>query len=198
MTPLLSAPLPRSGFIREVSFDGRGCALFSGDRGYRYALTREWDPILGRIEPPLLAIFVGLNPSKAGANPVKIAAKDGDMTITKETGFAELMGATALLKLNLYGIVSTDPAGLNAADPVGPDFDAAITHALLRSPRIATMSAKIVVAWGSHPMATPGRISEVMAHLPGQAFCLGTTKDGSPRHPSRIAYATPLERWKGP
>ena len=29
-------------------------------------------------------------------------------------------------------------------------------------------------------------------------YCLGRTKDGSPRHPSRLAYATPREVWERP
>jgi hypothetical protein len=199
VTPLLAAPVPRSGFIRELSFDGRGCALFSGDRAYRYALTRTWDGELLGPTTPLLVIFVGLNPSKAGANPVKVASEDSDQTITKEMGFASRMGATAMLKLNLYGIVSTDPRGMaTAADPIGPHFDAAVTHALLRSPSVLEMPRKVVVAWGAHPMATKERIAAVTAFLPGPLHCLGTTKDGAPRHPCRIAYSTPLQKWERP
>ena len=27
-------------------------------------------------------------------------------------------------------------------------------------------------------------------------WCLGKTQDGSPRHPSRLGYGVPMERWR--
>jgi hypothetical protein len=54
-----------------------------------------------------------------------------------------------------------------------------------------------VAAWGSSPFATNERIVRMAELLPGPLHCLGKTKDGAPRHTSRIAYSTPLEGWKG-
>jgi hypothetical protein len=58
-------------------------------------------------------------------------------------------------------------------------------------------SARVVVAWGATPLAK-NRVAAVQEiadvhRIP--LYCLGTTKDGSPRHPSRIGYATPMVRW---
>lgn len=44
--------------------------------------------------------------------------------------------------------------------------------------------------------ATKERIATMRGILLDQPLlCLGKTKDGAPRHPSRLAYSTPLEAW---
>jgi hypothetical protein len=109
------------------------------------------------------------------------------------------------VKVNLYDLISTDPKGLTS-EPwgklEGPERAAALDVAR----KYWTVGAEIMgerfgsktlLAWGSHPLATPDRIKAVLAQLPGPYWCLGTTATGQPRHTSRLAYATPLELWKG-
>lgn len=163
-----------------------GWALFSSDRGYRYALGRSRQEGIFDEGPGRMALFCGLNPSSAGA-------VDDDQTITKELGFAERLGCRSLVKVNLYPLISMDPAGLEGYEAL-PEDDALLSALVAL---LVPLSCLTVAAWGSHSMATKERVAAVTAFLPGPLHCLGTTKDGSPRHPSRIAYATPLERWKG-
>ena len=51
-------------------------------------------------------------------------------------------------------------------------------------------------AWGDHPLARM-QWRRVGTRLPvdAEVVCLGRTKAGAPKHPSRIAYATPTERF---
>lgn len=147
-------------------------ATFSPCRTYRYILTRQWGSG-GKILP-----FVGLNPSVADAE------KD-DMTIKKCVRFAELYGADGLVMLNLFALVSTQPKGLRMhPDPVGPDNDRYIRRALAGS-RTA------VVCWGNS-QDLRGRDRRVLELIP-TPVCLGTTKHGFPKHPSRLAYSTKLQ-----
>lgn len=157
-----------------------GTARFSDDGLYRYLLTRTW------VENGRHAIFIGLNPSKAGADV-------DDMTIRKCIGFATSWGCGRLSMLNLFALVSTDPdALLSSLNPTGSENAHWIDHTL------ALVDDPIIVAaWGTHPMAeTPGCKLEY-ALRPRKMMCLGRTKGGAPKHPSRIAYATKLEVFKG-
>lgn len=153
-------------------------AKFSDDRVFRYLLWRIWD----RTKP--MVFLCGLNPSVA-------AEVRTDPTITKETEFARRWGCGGLLKGNLYGFVSTDPAGLwTAPDPVGPENSESLRAAVKRC-------ATAVVAWGATD--GPAKADRIVTALTAirasglRAWCLGYTADGSPRHPSRIAYSTPME-----
>jgi hypothetical protein len=176
--------------IHERAEDGRGWAIFSDCRRYRYALGRSWQStLLGEDNKVLLVC--GLNPSTAGAN-------EPDVTITKEVGFATRHGCTSLVKVNLYDLISTDPKGLTS-EPwgklEGPERAAALDVAWeYWSDCFARMT---LLAWGAHPLATAPRINSMLRELPGPYWCLGTTANGQPRHTSRLAYATPLELWKG-
>lgn len=75
----------------------------------------------------------------------------------------------------------------DAQPVVGPENDAHL--------RAVLSSADLVVcAWGAHPIAR-ARVRSVLAMVPEGAACecLGRTAEGAPRHPSRLAYATPRE-----
>lgn len=184
----------RSSDEQRQSADPRPPALFEGDLAaqklsgailspcgrYRYKLWRQWD------RRPTVA-FVGLNPSTADAT------KD-DATLRRCIGFAKRWGHGSLVMLNLFGLRSTDPdALLGAADRVGPDTD---THLL----REAQQAHRVVVCWGQH-RATQGRslqVATVLQRMGVRLWCLGTTADGSPRHPLRLRADTPLARWLVP
>lgn len=153
-------------------------AEFSPDRVYRYALWRTW----GR-EPS--ALFVGLNPSTA-------AESVNDPTIVREMGFARAWGFGGLYKANIFGLAATDPRELKRVeDPVGPMNDVWLRY-LFR-----IHDVKVVVAWGVGG-ALNGRGAAVakMFQEEGIAtWCLGTTKEGHPKHPLYLAKNTELVRF---
>lgn len=151
-----------------------GPAVFSPCRDYRYALQRRWGG------GPFV-LFLGLNPSKADE-------VEDDMTIRKCMGFAKRWGMGGILMGNLFSYCATKPSDLALADdPIGPDTDVWLTTMSVRS-------AITIAAWGSQPMAA-ARVPDVL-WLFDKLYSLGVTKDGSPRHPSRVAYKTPLSRWR--
>jgi hypothetical protein len=169
------------GLIDRIDLDGldvdhdspivaTGSAVFSTDRVHRYALAREWDA--GR--PP--AVFLMLNPSTADAFVM-------DPTVTRCRGFARTWDCGGLLVLNAFALRSTDPRGLRThPDPVGVDNDRVISSVLAAGP-----IGPVIVAWGSDPtLLRSGRAGQLLALLHEHGLhpkCLGTTKDGHPRHP---------------
>jgi len=158
-----------------------GTARFSEDGRYRYMLRRWWQGG-GRA-----AIFIGLNPSKAGSDV-------DDLTIRKCIGFATTWGCSEIVMLNLFGLIATDPEELfTSLDPVGRENEYWVDQTLA----LYGDDAKLIAAWGAHPMAETRGCKLEYALRPRKMMCLGKTKDGSPRHPSRIAYATALEPFRG-
>jgi hypothetical protein len=152
---------------------GTGTAVFSADGRYRYMLTRLW----GSARP---AVFIGLNPSSATADA-------NDPTITREIDFARRWGCGGLIKANLFGLVSTDPAGLlEVPDPVGPENDMWIRNATLTG-------SPLICAWGTGSTGGPhvvrlrrAREQKVVDALRAARLvlsCLGRNADGSPCHP---------------
>jgi hypothetical protein len=155
-------------------------ADLSSDLCYRYSLRRSWDAGAGRC------LFVMLNPSTADA-------LQDDLTIKKCIGFAQKWSFRELEVVNLFALRATYPQRLlEVEDPVGSENDEAIRTALKRS-------SKIVVAWGDIPTRIGMRVAvvnQLLAAVP--THCLGRTRHGNPKHPSRIAYSTSLESWRTP
>jgi hypothetical protein len=151
-------------------------AMLTKDRRYRYRLWRSW------ADPELRCLFVGLNPSTADET-------NDDPTIRKCVGFAKRWGFGAVDVVNLFALRSTDPAGLLAdEDPVGRRNRHHLTQAFKDARRI-------VWAWGSHGpriqrLILPASISARRIERVCEVGTLGTTRDGSPRHPLMLAYAT--------
>lgn len=153
-------------------------ALLSPGLRYRYWLSRTWR------EQPGFLLWIMLNPSSADA-------LDDDATIRKCMGFARRWGYGSITVVNLYALRSTDPKALEAhADPVGPDNDEWIC-------RLAARATGIMAGWGaSGPRGLKERAVRVNAMLPNvEVCCIGRTRDGYPRHPSRPGYATPVEMY---
>lgn len=157
---------------------------------YRYALTRRWSDA-----PPLVVVM--LNPSTADG------AKD-DPTVRKVIGFSRRNGGGGIVVVNLFAYRSTDPSKLarvhlGGGDAVGPANDAAIRGAVRAAPNGA-----VVVAWGAYKLefCIAGRVEHVVKIITDECgvspLCWGRSKDGSPRHPLRLAYSTPLETWEAP
>ena len=161
----------------DTTFFSSG-AHFTPDSLHRLRLWRTWDPTL-----PVL-VWCLLNPSVAGADR-------SDLTLAKCIGFANRNGYGGVILTNLFTLVSTNPDNLasRVATANAEDADRQL-HWAARQP-----DTRIAVGWGSKPWAQE-RARHVLQLLRTQAMqrllCLGTTKDGSPRHPSRLGYDTPL------
>ena len=184
----------------------RSTAIISACSTYRYHLRREW---LGRpasfksvdadteefefgrpVKRPSL-LFVMLNPSTADAT------KD-DPTIRKCIGFASQLGYFALEVVNLFAYRATDPRDLRNAwsagtDVVGEDNDRHIVAA-------AADADRVIAAWGAFSSCNlRSRATEVLKLLQRhrEVSSFGVSKDGSPRHPLMLAYASELKPWSG-
>jgi hypothetical protein len=154
-------------------------AEFSPDDRHRRTLTRIWDRSKGFI------FYCGLNPSKAGK-------KTDDMTVKKGIGFAVKLGFGGTLHGNAYSLVSTDPdqlfGGTDVLDPLNDD----------RLVEMASRAGLVVVCWGEFPDFDE-RFAEVTDLLSRfSPKCFGRTREGYPKHISRIAYSTKLEDWRRP
>jgi len=141
---------------------------------YRYELTRVW------AHEPLLT-FVMLNPSTADAD------KD-DPTIRRCIGFAKRDGFGGLRVVNLFAFRATQPTDMRAADdPIGPENEARLIE-------LFSACGTFVAAWGAGGQFA-GQASRVrsLADMFGvELQCLGTTKDGYPRHPLYVKADQPL------
>lgn len=160
----------------------RELAVISPCERYRYLLKRPCDDMLA---PRAAAVFVMLNPSTADAQV-------DDPTIRRCRGFAKTWGCRGLVVANLYALRSTDPGALRGVqDPIGPENDRHLQE-------LAREYGDIVCAWGSH--AEPPRVEHVsrILRLAGaRLWCLGTNKDGAPRHPLYVPADQRLARWDG-
>lgn len=156
-------------------------ALLSDDGLYRYALWRVWGT-------RRTLRFVMLNPSTADATV-------DDPTIRRCIGFARREGYDSLTVLNLYAYRATDPkALLTCSDAVGPYNDLHLCGHLAE----ASMAGEpVVAAWGAN--AQPDRVRDVLALTEHKVDwrCLGTTKDGHPRHPLYVRGDQPLVPFGG-
>ena len=157
----------------------RGATL-SLDGMYRYRLTRRWGDDDGAT-----VTWVMLNPSTADGTT-------DDPTIRRCVGFARSWGFDAMHVVNLFAFRATDPKALHTADDaVGP-----LNH---RHVRLAIdMSAAVVCAWGANARKVPQfrhapNVRDIAGRTP--IYCLGTTKDGSPRHPLYVKADTQLVRF---
>lgn len=167
-------------------------AVWSPCGRYRYALWRVW----GEPGDPIAA-FIGMNPSSADAH-------HDDATVQRCRGFAWRWSYAGLLMLNAWGIRGTDPeeALAEGQDPIGADNDDLIARHADRGILALSESTEApiglwVAAWGNQG-ARQGR-GEAVAGIVAQSryvYCLGRTKSGHPRHPSRIGYDTALELFK--
>jgi hypothetical protein len=150
----------------------RSHAVFSDCRLYRYRLERRWGE-------GILGAFLMLNPSTADEF-------QDDPTIRRCIGFAKREGWGGLVILNLFAFRATDPKDMErAADPIGAENDQHLNAASFR------VNGPLVAAWGAHRSAVD-RARYVTAFLRWPMLCLGTTADGSPRHPLYVSADTPL------
>lgn len=182
MTGLLDLPHDPGGKVRLALPRGmRGGATFMGPGDcYRLMLWREW----GR-EAARYVLFIGMNPSTASAD-------FNDPTVAREIGFTQRLGLTAYRKVNVSAYRCTDPKGLRDA-PIrcGQNLPVILDA--------AQNAVRVVVAFGTlkGPMRTLAE--EVVSELRAAGvtlWCLGTTADGSPRHPLYLRRNAELVRWE--
>jgi len=161
-----------------------GSCGFSEDRRYRYWLLRSWSTE-GGLYGKGMVVFVMLNPSKANHTV-------DDPTIRRCTDFARAWGYQALCILNIYAYVETVSGDLlKTEDPIGEKNDQTIRGLLYNRCRT------VVVAWGALK-GSQERAGEVLEELRthGPVYCLGTNKDGSPKHPLYLKGDTELRVYR--
>ena len=163
-------------------------AEFSPCRKYRYTLTRAWrtGPVglfakEGTCQDKILAV-IGLNPSTA-------TAEEDDPTIRRCVGYAKWWGCSSYLMLNMFAFRATDPAVMKAEDdPVGSMNE----HTIRRMIWTLEPQDILLCAWGKHgthrqhDRTIMAIIHEVIAEKENSIsspMCLGTNKDGTPKHP---------------
>lgn len=160
-------------------------ATFSEDRKRRFDLVRDWRDEIGASGKTLLVAM--LNPSKAGE-------RDDDPTVRKTVGFGRRWGFGRVVLVNLSAIVSTNPWGL----PHWSGIDIQ-NHAIIQG--WMGQADLVVVAWGSPPralcrtIAFPELVYMFRQTAPVDLYCIGTTKNGDPLHPSRAPYTSAPVLW---
>jgi hypothetical protein len=158
-------------------------ACLSPDGEYRYWLSRVWD------RGSELALWIMLNPSTA-------SAEVDDPTVRRTQEFSRRWGYGGVVVVNLFARRCTRPVHLrDPGDPIGPANDKWLWNLGCR--RAVTL---VVAAWGAHgSLHDRDRTVARMYHRLGRPlYCLGTTKDGHPRHPLYVKGNTPLEPWPTP
>ncbi|GAB3753891.1 DUF1643 domain-containing protein [Spirosoma pomorum] len=168
--PAMQIPLfPSASSKLDIGADLSPCEK------YRFTLWRIWDS----TKP--LAMIIGLNPSTANAT-------DDDSTIRRCVGFTRTWGFGGFYMMNLFCYRATEPTDMKqAADPIGEGANAWLVD-------VASKCQRVVFAWGCHGTHL-NRDKEIIELFP-DAYCLGKTKEGHPKHPLYLAANTPLERFQ--
>ena len=162
-------------------------AVISPDGKYRYLLYRIWD-----ASKPVL-VFIGLNPSTADV-------KADDPTIRRCVGFAVRENCGGIVMLNLFAYRATDPKELPLIGAAGNDNIVALKNytgdtIYALTPDLLKLSVHAVVAaWGAHTRARTAAANYGLGKR-RPLVCLGTTQDGSPRHPLYVKSDAPLVPW---
>lgn len=172
---------------RTITAAVRKEAILSPCGRYRYLLTRYF----GEEGAPLT--FVMLNPSTADS-------EHDDPTIRRCVGFARSLNYRAIRVVNLFAWRATDKSELPKLSydkAVGPKSDDYI-DAELRD------SVRVVAAWGGHSGPLGQMVKDRALQVGAMCsryrrilWCLGTAKDGHPRHPLYLPKDAQLDVWRG-
>ena len=155
-------------------------AVFSGDRRYRYHLSRAWHFGRGSL------CFVMLNPSHAD----DVA---DDATIRKCMGFAKRLGYAGIDVVNLYAHAARYPKDLRAAGfPVGPHNDEWIHNTAAATHR---GGGHVVCAWGHHArgFARADDVIRIIRDCGITPLVLERCECGTPAHPLLLRYSCQLQ-----
>lgn len=153
---------------------------------YRYSLGRT---VSEGAYVPLIVIM--LNPSTADA-------EFDDPTIKACMDFARINGFSCLEVVNLYAYRATNPKELlMVEDPVGCNNNLNILNACIGGHGCANFrKAFVLCAWGNH--AGVDRVywmCRMFQRLEITPYCLGTNKNGSPKHPLYVKRDTKFQRF---
>ncbi|SEM22717.1 hypothetical protein SAMN04488077_10369 [Roseovarius tolerans] len=157
-----------------------GGATFSDCGRYRQALTRDWT---AAGEAPRAVLFVGMNPSVAGAEV-------SDPTCHRELMFARDWGFTRYLKGNVLDWRATSPRDL--------PHDPALACSAANIPALVAMAQEaecVVMAYGklhARYAEVVGGVLRAVAETGRPLKCLGLNKDGSAKHPLYLRKDTVL------
>jgi hypothetical protein len=148
--------------------DNQQQIIFSDDLRYRYSFYQKWNDNES-------IMFVGLNPSLSeGLNP----------TLNKCIALAKVWGFGSCYILNLFAARAKTPNDLRKlSEPIGDENDQWLQ-------KTSKLVAKVVFAWGTH-----GNFLDrdfVISKMFPDAYCLGKTKDGFPKHPLYLRSDTSL------
>lgn len=136
---------------------------------YRYELRRIWDDSL-----PLLVVCM-LNPSTADH-------EKNDPTVLALIHFGKLWGYGGLLIVNLYAFRSSSPKEMFAAGAAacGPENEKYTAAAALYA---KANGGRMLAAWGNDGNERATFLTEWIRCQGVEMICLGTTQNGSPKHP---------------
>lgn len=155
-----------------------GDAAFSPCGRYRHVLYRTWGPGAER------ALWIGMNPSTADGSV-------DDPTCRREVIYTrDRLGLGGYTKCNVMDYRSTSPKGLLASGVV-PQSDKNLPAILAHAQR----AARVIAAWGALPKVLrpyAERVERELCAAGIELWCLGFTKDGSPRHPLYVRSDTEL------
>lgn len=170
---------------RREHENGTDTAVFSPDRTHRYSLTRVWGK-------GLRACWIMLNPSTADAFT-------DDPTIRRCINFTKgLGGYGGLVVVNLYSLRATNPRELwTHPNPIG---ELGGHHLYSQVHAAYDNHAEIIAAWGTHGARHDrgSNVAQGMANVGFELHCLGTTKDGHPKHPLYVPGDMPIVPWERP
>lgn len=142
--------------------------------GYRYRLEC-------RVAPgDRAAVFVMLNP---GTEREEDDDTGRHATRRRCMEFARTWGCGRLITVNLFAWRARRPRLLAmASDPVGPEND---SHIVAAAHEAAASDGLLICAWGTHGCHRDRdrAVMRLLATTPAQPMALGTTANGSPRHP---------------
>lgn len=155
-----------------------GGAEFSPCGRYRHALTRDWTP---EGETPRAVLFVGLNPSVAGAEV-------SDPTCHRELTFARDWGYTRYLKANVLDWRATSPRDIphDPAIACSPENMRVLKELVEEAETLVMASGKIHKRYA----ACRDAVLVMLRGAGKPVLCLGHNLDGSAKHPLYIRRET--------
>jgi hypothetical protein len=171
--------------VERTGVEVQSSAYLSADGVYRYSLLRWWDN-----ENPVRDAWVMLNPSTADHAV-------NDPTVVRCIGFCRSFGSGGFWVGNQQAYRATKPKAMwdarkRGIDIIGPENDGwLIAHAM----RAVETGGKVIVAWGANAETQrTWKVCKILRDYP--LWCIGTTKDGQPRHPLMVRGDAQLEPWR--
>lgn len=173
---------PKGKVRLALAGDVTGWARFSDCGRYRPLLAREFEAGEGTI------LWIGMNPSTA-------AAEVDDPTVRRETDFSRRWGFRRFVKANVMDYRATHPKDLTAPGviPCSPENLPIIRAEAAEAARVVLAFGALAPALRVHGAATAAALRADGREL----WCLGVTKDGSPRHPLYLRKDSELIRFAG-